>query len=80
MTKFSMVSARLDIELLTSQQRLREAFSKEEVTQAKQLQSQLEGFQEVRIGEDLKLGLLIFGETLLLSHWSSGIGVEDIYR
>ncbi|CAI8044669.1 Ankyrin repeat and fibronectin type-III domain-containing protein 1, partial [Geodia barretti] len=46
MTKFSTVSARLDIELLTSQQRMREAFSKVEVTAAKQLKEQLESFQE----------------------------------
>jgi hypothetical protein len=46
MTKFSTVSARLDIELLTSQQRMREAFSKVEVTAAKQLREQLESFQE----------------------------------
>jgi hypothetical protein len=46
MTKFSTVSARLDIELLTSQQRMREAFSKAEVSAAKQLREELESFQE----------------------------------
>ena len=55
MTKFSMVSARLDIELLTSQQRMREAFSKEEVTRAKRLQSELSSFQEVSRAESISM-------------------------
>lgn len=46
MSKFSMVSSRLDLELLASQQRIREAFSKEEVSVAKQQNQQLQDFQE----------------------------------
>ncbi|KAL5473167.1 hypothetical protein EMCRGX_G027615 [Ephydatia muelleri] len=46
MSKFSMVSSRLDLELLESQQRIREAFSKEEVSVAKQQNQQLQDFQE----------------------------------
>ena len=47
MTKFSMVSARLEVELLTSQQRLREAFSKTEVSEAKEKKESLEKFSAV---------------------------------
>lgn len=47
MTKFSMVSARLEVELLTSQQRMREAFSKTEVADAKEKKESLEKFSAV---------------------------------
>lgn len=47
MTKFSMVSARLEVELLTSQQRMREAFSKAEVADAKEKKESLEKFSAV---------------------------------
>ena len=47
MSKYSMVSARLEVELLTSQQRLREAFSNEDLKSAKQMKEELEKFQEV---------------------------------
>ena len=47
MTKFSMVSARLEVELLTCHQRLREAFSKAEVTEAKEKKSSLDDFNSV---------------------------------
>ena len=48
MTKYSVVSARLEVELLTSTQRMREAFSKEEVRSAKKTNEYLEKYQEVR--------------------------------
>jgi hypothetical protein len=47
MTKFSTVSSRLDVELLTTQQQLREAFSNSEVTEAKQKKALLEDFNVV---------------------------------
>ena len=47
MTKFSMVSARLEVELLTSHQRMREAFSKAEVAEAKEKKTTLEDFNTV---------------------------------
>ena len=47
MTKFSMVSSRLDLEQLVSQQRLREAFSNADLSAAKHLHSELDSFQEV---------------------------------
>lgn len=46
-TKYSQASARLEVELITSQQRMREAFSNEALSKAKQLQTDLEKFQEV---------------------------------
>ena len=49
MTKFSMVRARVDVELLVSLHKLREAFSKEEVTEAKEKKSMLEGFHSVSV-------------------------------
>ena len=47
MTTFSEASARLEVELITSQQRMREAFSNEALSKAKQLQTDLNDFQEV---------------------------------
>lgn len=47
MTKFSMVSSRLDVELLTTHQQLREAFSNTEVAEAKQKKSLLDNFNTV---------------------------------
>ena len=47
MSKYSTISARLEVELLTSQQRLREAFSNEDLKSAKQMKEELEKFQEV---------------------------------
>jgi len=48
MTKYSMVSARLEVELLTSTQRMREAFSNSELRNAKKTNEDLEKYQEVR--------------------------------
>ncbi len=47
MTKYSTVSARLDLELLTSTQRMREAFSNDEFRGAKKKNEELEKYQEV---------------------------------
>lgn len=47
MTKFSMVSARLEVELLTSHQRMREAFSKSDLAEAKEKKVTLEDFSAV---------------------------------
>ncbi|XP_064406815.1 ankyrin repeat and fibronectin type-III domain-containing protein 1-like isoform X2 [Halichondria panicea] len=46
MTKYSTVSARLDLELLTSTQRMREAFSNDEFRGAKRKNEELEKYQE----------------------------------
>ncbi len=48
MTKYSTVSARLDLELLTSTQRMREAFSNDEFRGAKRKNEELEKYQEVQ--------------------------------
>ncbi len=48
MTKFSIVSARLEVELLTAYQQLREAFSKDEVNNARDKKDTLEDFSSVR--------------------------------
>ena len=47
MTKFSMVSTRLEVELLASHQQMREAFSKAEVTDAREKKTTLEDFSAV---------------------------------
>lgn len=46
-TKYSEASARLEVELITSQQRMREAFSNEALSKAKKLQTELDTYQEV---------------------------------
>ena len=47
MTNFSVVSARLEVEFLASQQRMREAFSNAEGAAAKKMHKELEDLQEV---------------------------------
>ena len=47
MTKFSVVSARLEVELLVSHQRMREAFSCDEVALAKENKAKLDEFNTV---------------------------------
>ena len=47
MTNFSVVSARLEVEILASQQRMREAFSNTESAAAKKMHKELEDLQEV---------------------------------
>ena len=47
MTNFSVVSARLEVEILASQQRMREAFSNAEGAAAKKMHKELEDLQEV---------------------------------
>ncbi len=60
MTKFSMVSARLEVELLTSQQRMREAFSKDEVAEAKEKKESLEKFSAVSCATLVLLYMTVF--------------------
>ena len=47
MSNFSMVSARLEVELLASQQRMREAFTKADGAAAKKMHKEIEDLQEV---------------------------------
>ena len=47
MTKFSMVRARVDVELLASVHLLREALSKAEVKEAREKKEKLEDFHSV---------------------------------
>lgn len=47
MTKFSLLYSRLEVELLASHQRMREAFSKVEVTESKEKQSLLDDYNAV---------------------------------
>ena len=47
MANFSVVSARLEVEILASQQRMREAFSNAEGAAAKEMHKELEDLQEV---------------------------------
>lgn len=53
MTKFSMVSARLEVEQLTSHQRMREAFSNADLAEAKAKKATLEDFSAVSYCEVL---------------------------
>lgn len=47
MTKFAMVATRLEVELLTSHQRMREAFSNAEIAAAKEKEAVLEDYSTV---------------------------------
>ena len=85
MTKFSMVSTRLEVELLASHQQMREAFSKAEVAEAREKKSTLESFNSVSLTNNKvtvkgvhavkfsKLAhfnaILVFSKSSYMYHW-----------